>query len=418
MTDSASVALSEVNIHDAGLLECPWSFFSRLRNEAPVLKHEESGIYQVSSYDLVTQATADPGTFSSLISHALHGRAAVSERVKAAMAEGYPRPATLQTADAPIHTRSRKIVNKAFTLRRVDAMADEITKLADLLVDKFAARGSCEFVSEFAQPLPMMMILRQLGVPESEMEMARAFNDAFAAQFAKVAGEDAEVAAARKIVEFQKYFAAMIEDKRRNPTDDIISDIANASLSEEGDDSLLSIPEALQIIQQVLVAGNETTASSTSAMMHHLIGEPQLMERARDDAGLRARIVEETLRLHSPVQSMWRVCMRDTVLGGTKIPKDALVLLRFGSANHDEAIFSESGQFDPDRSALKRQVAFGSGIHFCLGAALARREMTISLERLLTRIGGWRFAEGNDFTHHSSIILRGMKELNLEFDPV
>ena len=409
--------LGAVDIYDSATIECPWSYFDRLRNEAPVCRHDASGIYQVSSYDLVTQVCADHATFSNVISHVLHGTAAVSARVQEVMAQGFGRPATLQTADPPIHTRSRKLVNKAFTLRRVNAVAEEITAVADELIDKFAARGRCEFVSEFAQPLPMLIILRQLGVPDADMPMAKSFNDAFAAQFSKVAGEDAEVAAALKIVEFQHYFANMIEEKRRRPTDDMISDLANATLAEEGDATLLTIPETLQIIQQVLVAGNETTASTTAEGMYYLVANPQILARVAHDPDARARAVEETLRLHSAVQSMWRVATRDTVLGGVEIKKDALVLLRFGSANRDEAVFGDSNSFDIDRPALKRHIAFGSGIHFCIGAALGRRELMISYERLLTRLKGWHFAEGNDFAHHSSIILRGMKELHLEFDP-
>ncbi len=418
MLNQRQAELARVNIYGQDVLECPWEFFRQLREHAPVLRHEPSGIYQVSSLDLVTQVASDPETFSNVISHALHGKAATSERVRAVMAEGYERVQTLHTADPPIHTRSRKLVNKAFTMKRVNAMSDEIAGTVDRLIDRFAERGACEFLSEFAQPLPLLIILRQLGVPESDLDLAIGFNNAFAAQYSQVATEDEEVAAARKIVEYQHYFAAIIARKRAHPTDDIISEIANATLEEEGDHTPLEIAEILQIIQQLLVAGNETTASSLVEGMVYLVERPELIEQIRSDPEARAQAIEEIIRLHTPVQSMWRVATRDTHLGGVEIEKGALVLLRFGAANRDEAVFVDGGELRIDRPNMKRHVAFGYGIHFCIGAALARREMSIGFERLLTRLSGWKFAEGNDFQHRTSILLRGLKRLDLAFAPV
>jgi len=183
MREMTAAELAQVNIYSDEVLECPWPFFERLREQAPVLKHEASGIYQVSSRDLVIEAASDPDTFSNVISHALHGKAATSKAVQEVMATGYARPAMLHTSDPPVHTRSRKLVNKAFTMRRVNGMADEIRTTVDRLIDRFAARGSVELLSEFAQPLPLLIILRQLGVPDTELERARSFNEAFAAQF-------------------------------------------------------------------------------------------------------------------------------------------------------------------------------------------------------------------------------------------
>ena len=414
---ASSQELAKVDIYSEDVLENPWAFFEELRTCAPVLRHEASGVYQVSTAELVMQVVADHATFSNAISHALHGKAASSEAVKNVMARGYERPATLHTADPPVHTRSRKLVNQAFSPRRVDAMSDQITQTVDELIDKFAARGKCEFLSEFAQPLPLLIIMRQLGVPDAEMERARFFNAAFAAQISQVASGDQEVEAARQIVEFQHYFADMIERKRAEPSDDIISDIANATLAGEGDDTRLEVPEMLQIIQQLLVAGNETTASSLVEGMVFLIQHPEVQELVRDDPQARARAVEEMLRLHTPVQSMWRVALRDTKLGGVTIEKGALVLLRFGSANRDGTIFDDPNTFDIHRDNLKKHLAFGHGIHFCIGAALARREMNIAFERLLRRLDAWQFAADNAFVHRTSILLRGMKRLDLEFSP-
>jgi cytochrome P450 len=409
--------LDQVDIYDPDLLECPHAFYRRLRDEAPVLKDAASGIYQVSSYGLATQALMDHKTFSSVISHALHGKSVASEKVRAVMAEGYERPQTLQTADQPIHTRSRKLVDKAFTMKRVNEMTTEIAVIVDQLIDGFAGRGSVEFVTEFAQPLPLLIIAKQLGVPLEDLPKFRTWSDAFAAQFSHTAGEDGEVEAARHVVAFQHYFADMIEQKRREPTDDMISVIANATLSEEGDNSLLEIPEALQIVQQVLVAGNETTASSLAEGMKLFIEHPGTIDRLRDDPEALAKAIEEVIRLHSPVQTMWRIARHDTELGGVAIPKDSLVLIRFGAANLDDAMFPDGEAFDISRPNVRRHIAFGYGIHVCIGAALARKEMAIAFERLFKRVKGWKLAPGADLSHHSSVLLRGLKRLDLEFTP-
>lgn len=414
-----SADLSQVDIYDRELIECPWAFFKRLREEAPVVRHDASGIYQISSYELATKALMDTANFSSVISHVLHGKSNKSARVLEVMAEGYERPATLQTADAPIHTRSRKIVNKAFTPKRVTGMADEITATVDALIDGFAKDGRVEFMRGFALPLPMTIVAGQLGVPLEDMPKFRAWSDAFASQFSHTAGEDGEVAAAKLIVEFQHYFYAMLQEKRANPTDDIISDIATANLADEGDDRLLDLPEALQIVQQVLVAGNETTTSTLGEAMLMFARTPGLIPRLKADPSLLPNAIEEVIRLLSPVQTMWRVTTRAVEIGGVEIPEGALVLIRFGAANRDEAVFADGEEAQYDRANAKRHIAFGFGPHVCIGAALARKELVIAFTRLFERIEGWRLDPDatDDFTHRGGLLLRGLGELHLLFDP-
>ncbi len=408
--------LKRVDIYDAELLERPWGFFRRLRETAPVLKDEATGIYQISSYELVQAALLDADTFSSVISHALHGRASASERVRAVMDAGYPRPATLQTADPPVHTRSRKLVDRTFSPRRIAAMGPEIDEIAGTLIDCFASAGRVEFVSAFARPLPMTIIARQLGVPDDDLGRFIAWSDAFAAQFSYVAGEDGEVEAARQVVAFQSYFADKLAEKAAAPGDDIISDIAAAL--QPSAEVPLSVPEALQIIQQVLVAGNETTASSLAEGMQLFLDHPEVLERARRDPKVMAQAVDEIVRVHSPVQTMWRVATRNVTLGGVTIPQGALVLIRFGAANRDEAVFADPDRFDVDRPNGRRHLAFGYGPHLCIGAALARKELASAFRLLFERISDWRFTpSANDFTHQGGVLLRGLKALHLDFKP-
>ena len=151
--------------------------------------------------------------------------------------------------------------------------------------------------------------------------------------------------------------------------------------------------------------------------MKLLLENPDQYKRLVADPELIGNFIEETLRILSPVYTMWRVVTRDTVLGGVSIPKDALVMVRFGSANHDEAIFANGDAFDIDRDNAKKHIAFGWGIHLCIGAQLGRKEMLVAYRTLFSRLKNWRFAPGkNDFTHHPSVLLRGLKKLELEFD--
>jgi cytochrome P450 len=323
------------------------------------------------------------------------------------------------TADPPEHTRYRKLVNKAFMPKRVNDMHAEIHGICDALIAAFAGRGEVELASQFGQPLPMRVIAGQLGIPVSDMPKFRRWSSAFVAQLGQMAGPEQEVAAARDIVDFQHYFAARLAEKRAAPSDDILSDLATVTLAEEGDPRPLTTPEALNIIQQLLVAGNETTAHTLTGGMRYLIEDPEQMAAVLADLSLIPNLVDETLRMMTPTQNMWRVATRDAELGGVRIAAGSVLLLRYGSGNRDERQFPDGERFDIRRRNANRHVAFGFGIHTCLGAALARKELALAFELLLTRLRNWRFAPGkNDFSHHPSVLLRGLKALHLEFDPV
>ena len=418
MNEAVSNSLAQTDIYDPEVIECPFPFFRRLREEAPVLRDEATGIYQISTYELASKALMDSKSFSNVISHALHGKSSASDKVQTIMAEGYPRPAALHTADGQMHTRSRKLVDRAFTGKRVNEMERRIVEIVDELIDRFATKGSVEFVSEFALLLPLIVIAEQLGVPAADLPKFRQWSDAFAAQFSYTVGEEEEVEAARSVVEFQRYFADMLEKKRASLDDDLISIIARATVPTAGEPPILTLPEALQIMQQLLVAGNETTASTLAEAFRFFLEHPGAIERMSADPEVLSRALEEVIRLLSPVQAMWRVAATDVELGGVTIPKDSLVMIRFGAANLDERTFADGETFNPDRANARRHIAFGYGIHVCIGAALARKEINVAFQRLLGRVCGWRLAEGADLSHHSSVLLRGLKTLRLEFDPV
>ncbi len=241
---------------------------------------------------------------------------------------------------------------------------------------------------------------------------------AFIVQLGGVSDRETRIEAARRIVEFQRYFIDKIEEKRARPTDDIISDLVHADLAAEGDARKMDYSELLSILQQLLVAGNETTAHSLTAGLYYLISNPDQMAKVLSDPNLIPGFIEETLRYLTPTNNMWRVATRDADIGGFPVKKGELILVRYGSGNRDEAHFPHAERFDVTRENARSHLAFGAGIHTCIGASLARKEMQVAFPILLQRLKNLRFQEGKtDFRYSPNILLRGVLELHLAFDP-
>jgi cytochrome P450 len=296
-------------------------------------------------------------------------------------------------------------------------MGAYVAKVANELIDGFIDDGACEFKSAFANHLPMIVIADSLGAPREDMDLFHRWSDAFVTQLGGVSDREARLEAARRINEFQRYFIDIIEAKRAHPTDDVISDLVHATLAEEGDARTMDYSELLSILQQLLVAGNETTAHTLTTGLYYLISDPSLMERVLADRELIPSFVEETLRLLTPTNNMWRVALKDAEIGGFPVRKGEMILVRYGSANRDARQFPNPDAFDPARPGARDHLAFGAGIHTCIGAQLARKEMITAFGIVLDRLKNPRFAPGmNAFRYSPSILLRGVLELHVVFD--
>ncbi len=415
----APVALAEINMFDPEILQDPYPYFSRLRQEAPVFRDPKTGIVSVATYDLVMEVNARPRLFSNNFSEQLRSGSAgeIDPEELAILKEGVIVANTMLTADPPEHTRYRKLAMKAFTYKRVEQMGAYVAKVTNELLAAIAAKGACEFKGEFANLLPMTVIADALGVPRAHMDRFRRWSDAFVTQLGGVSDKAARLDAARKIVEFQRYFIDKIEEKRAHPTEDIISDLVHADLAEEGDTRKMDYSELISIIQQLLVAGNETTAHSLTAGLYYLITNPAEFAQLRADPSLVANFVEETLRYLTPTNNMWRLVTTDAEIGGVPVRKGELLLLRYGSANRDARHFGDPDRFDIGRDNAKSHLAFGAGIHTCIGAQLARKEMNTAFPIVLERLKNIRLAPGkNSFRYNPNILLRGVLELHILFD--
>ncbi len=408
--------LAKFNPFDAETLQCPYPHYAAMREQAPVLFLEQLGLYLVTRHDLVLSILRDPTTFSSKF-----GRPTMpmndedAAKVAEVYAEGYPRVSTMLTTDPPEQTRFRSLVAKAFNPRTIAAMEPFIRGIVTDLIDSWEDRTDLEFVADFAVPLPVWVIATMLNQPQERFADIKRWSDASIAGIGTNISIDRRLAAERETNEFQRYFESEIERRRVEPQDDLLTNLLNATLDEPGvDPRPLDMPEMLSIISQLMVAGNETTTKLLTEMMRLLGEQPEQWQRVQADSSRIERVVDESLRLSSPTQGIFRIATTDVELAGVTVPKGARLVLVYGAANRDEIVYPDAESFDPDRERLKEHLAFGKGIHFCLGASLSRLEARVALEELTRRIGSYRLSDTNDYSYYPSFMLRGLQRLDIE----
>jgi len=410
---------SRVDFMDPETLQCPFPFYASARAEAPVYRLPNSpvpgtDVYLVTRYDLIQSVLKDWRTFSNRFGGLMGRRDVNDPELKEILAGGFAPVETMLTQDPPTQRIYRALATKAFSLARIEKMDGYITQICDELIDKFIDKGGCDFFQEFAIPLPVYVIADQLGVPRSDIDRFKRWSDDSIASIGRMKGREAVLRGARSQVEMQQYFAAAVEAARKSPGDDVISSLANAQFQGE---RLLTMSEILSIIQQLLVAGNETTTNALSGGMVYVLEEPGAQDRFAAEPSLIPNAVEEILRLEAPTKAMWRVVTTDTELGGVSIPAGAALLLSYDAANRDELKFSDGDHCVFNRENAADHLSFGGGIHFCVGALLSRKEMTIAYQRLFSRLKNIRLAPDQEpLRYFESILHRGYEHLKLSFD--
>ena len=408
----SKVELSELDFFSAEVQECPFHVYQQLQEEAPVWQMPGTNVFVVTRYDDIREIIRDPGRFSSSFS-ALLNTGSSNEEVNTIYGQGYEMVETLLTQDPPRHRVYRNLVNKVFSNKRIEGMRSEVEKMSNELIDQWIDEPEVDLLNRFCVPLPIYVISDQLGVPRSELSLIKKWSDASASRLGRLADEEEQIQNAKDIVEFQHYFAALLDRMREAPEDNIISDLANNTIDEG---RLLTKPEALGMIQQILVAGNETSTSAIAGGVVLLIQNPDQQARLRQHPDLIPAAVEEILRLETPTSGMWRRATADTEIGGVDIPEGAFLMVRFAAGNRDESIFTEGGAMSVARENAARHLAFGQGTHFCLGAQLARMEMQVALTGLLNRTTDWALVEGkNPLKHSPNVLLRGLTDLHISF---
>ena len=413
----ATCPIHEISPMHPEILKAPWVMNRRLREEAPVFQDPNTGLFFVSRYADVMEIARDHKTFSSRMmgpTRAMSG--SEDPEVIEVLKSGYENVPTMLTEDPPNQRRYRKFVDGAFSPSSLKSLEPFIEGLSNELIDAFIDQGQCEFLSGFGVPLPLRVIVSQLGAPQEDLPLFRKWTEAFIGNLSQQLDREGTLQAAKDMVEFQHYFVDRMNERRKEPADDILSKLVNASFDGE---QPLTDAECLSMLSQILVAGNETTSASLTEGIWLLIENPDQYQLLKDNPSpeMISRLVEEVLRISSPSSNMFRRTTRDVEMHGITIPENSILFARFASANQDETQFPEASRFNLMRDNLKDQVAFGKGVHHCLGAALSRREMNIGFKVILERMENFRLAEGASEPEFSAnALLHGMTGLNIAFE--
>jgi len=382
----------------------PYPFYRRLREEDPV--HQSPlGFWVLTRYDDCVTALRDPR----------FGREAFAQLLADVYGDGTgvgALPRSMLFRDPPDHTRLRGLVSKAFTPRVIDQMREHIQEIVDRLLDRMQPAGAMDVIADLAYPLPVTVICEMLGVPLSDHESIRDWSADIARSLDAIGlPSDTEIVERGRVARraIGDYFRALVPRRRADPRNDLLTGLIAAE--EQGDK--LSEGEVIAMCVLLFIAGHETTVNLIGNGLLALLRHPEQLARLRQDPALVPAAVEELLRYDSPVQRTARITMADVEMGGKPIAKGAMVVTALGAANRDPAQFTDPDRLDVTRKDV-RHVSFGYGIHFCLGAPLARVEGQVALGTLLKRAPGLALAETSPEWRESSV-LRGLKRLRVTF---
>jgi cytochrome P450 len=375
----------------------PYLQYGRLREGAPVHRSEALQAWVVTRYADCIAVMKDHESFSS---DSRHARGQLAEAIAQQRATSpLPGAETILGLDPPRHHQMRALVDRAFTPRRVQALRPHIEEIARSLLDE--AGEAFDLMPALAQPLPVIVIAELLGVSADDRLRFKEWSNALA-ETTNVVQTAAMVERARvATVELIDYLGKVVDARQAAPADDLISALVQA----EVDGSRLSREDVLAFAILLLVAGNETTTNLIGNGLAALLDAPEALARLREDPDRVPDAVEEMLRFDSPVQGLARFAARDATVGGVRIPAGDVVLCLIGAANRDPAAFAEPDVFDLDRTE-RRHLSFGQGIHYCLGAPLARMEADIVFRELLARYASIEVDEGG-VERGGTLLLRG-----------
>jgi cytochrome P450 len=363
-----------------------------------------SKLFTVSRFDEVSHVLRHPEIFSSEIMGGSEPEILNDEGDIA------PTSGALIAHDPPEHTRQRAIVNRGFTPRRIAALEPRIRKNAEELFASFAGRGDADLMKEFANPLPVMVIAEMLGLDPARRDDFKRWSTALIVGSTRPAG-GGYASNFELFREFRAYMTQVIEERRRNPGDDLISNLIHTGEGE----GILDPEQVVSFATLMLAAGSETTTNLIGNAMLALFRDPELLARVQAHPELIPQVVEEALRYDAPVQLTARLAVSDSEVAGVAIPKGSIVAVLLGSANRDETHFEHADRFDIDRETPSH-LAFGFGNHFCIGASLARLEGRVALEMILTRLPELELTvEPDQVERHGSFLIRGPSTLPVRF---
>jgi cytochrome P450 len=394
-------------------LQDPYAYYARFRHEAPVFFAPKIGMWVVSRYEDILAIVKDPETFSNArVQEPLQElEPEAAQRLK----EGVRVTPTTSNADPPKHRRTRKHASKAFSAKRVQALEPRVREIAEGLIDGFIDEGRVDFVERFAFPLPAMTVFSFIGFPEDDTEYLKSLCfDRLRLTWGRPSAEE-QKPTADKMSDLFAYVEGFVRGRADELRDDYTSDLL--SIREE-DEEALSLEEVTSIIYSLTFAGHETTTNLIANGLRQLLLRREAWNELGEDPDLIENAVEEMLRFDTSVPAWRRMATRPVEISGVEVPEEARLFLLLASANRDEEHFDEPDVFDIHRENAGKHLAFSQGIHYCLGAPLARLETRIAFELLTARMPDLRLApEDQTIEFEPNISFRGPKELWVEWTP-
>jgi cytochrome P450 len=411
---------------DEALLENPYPYFEYLRSQCPVHRETRHGVVMVTGYDEAVEIQNDAERYSSCTSttgpFAQFPVPLEGDDIGAIIdAHRYELPFSdmILSLDPPEHTAHRALLMRLITPKRLSENAAYMRELAERQIDTFIDKGACDFILEFATPYTMLVIADLIGVPDAARDE---FMDSMlrppAGGVGSTAGDDM---GNNPLAWLYGRFFAYVEDRRREPRDDVLTGLATATFP---DGSLPEVMDVVRIATIVFAAGHESSTRFLTSALMILADQPEVQARLRAEPALIPNFIEECLRFESVVKGDFRLARVRTEVGGVEIPAGSNVMLLHGAANRDPRKFEDPSEFRPDRANARQHLAFGRGVHTCPGAPLVRTEARVAIEQLLARTSDIRLSEAahgpagaRRFQYMPTFVLRGLTDLQLELDP-
>ena len=379
------------NIQDPAFLENPFPFYEFGRPMSP-LYVADMNLWMAFKYDECLAILKDNANWSST------GPGNMDPTLP---------PPSMLGSDPPRHTRLRALVSQAFTPRMVEQLEPRLRNIAAELLDPVMEAGECDIVETLSYPLPVIAIAEILGVEPEKRARFKVWSDEVVATLGANEGDIRQ----ETMDEIREYFGELFEVRRASPRSDLISGLVQAEMDGEK----LNFDELLQMVILLLVAGNETTTNLIGNAVQEFMAHPDQLAKVEADRSLIPNALEEVLRINSPVQATVRRATRDLEFAGKQISADQQCVVWLAAANRDPAQFNEPLTFDVTRTP-NRHLAFGMGIHFCLGAPLARLEAKVAIEELLKRAKNFRRTDDRILPRVPTFIMRGVRELPIAFE--
>lgn len=411
---------ANLTLKDPDLIRRPYEAYEYLREEAPVYFDEKAGFYVISRYEDIRAALRDTSALNS--EHAterLHGASdpARAARIRDLFAKkGWPRDRPIGNYEGADHRELRDIFETFLRAGKVRDYDNMVRDIACSLVDGFAQDGQCDVVGQYAEQLSVRVICGLLGASDDAIPIVKASMAAMVANLGLIMTEDEEIASAEKEIAAQHYFKAMIDRLRETPDESILSAFVNTRLPSG---RTITDPQILMhVMLDLFMAGAETTSKAIASGVLMLCRSPRVYAalQADPDAHLRT-FAEEVLRLEGPASGVFRVALQDIDLHGVRVPKGAFVTLRVAAANRDPRHFAYPADLDLARTNAATHLSFGAGVHSCVGAPLARRELYWGFKALLDRSTDLKLAPGETGEYTPNMLFRAIDHLNVTFTP-